>query len=104
MSEAFYQRDIYLNELNTLEHWARLIGTYKGNLGFIGYFDQSMSQTSASAQEPAGTKQEPNKDTNVLRNTPVVEAERPRDEQDFAGADLSDEESKENHNRAPPGS
>lgn len=40
----------------------------------------------------------------MLRNTPVVEAERPRDEQDFAGADLSDEESKENHNRAPPGS
>ena len=38
-SEEFRNRMVYSNELEVLKDWCLLIGTYKKDLGFIGFFE-----------------------------------------------------------------
>ena len=49
-----------LRELQTLEDWARLIGTYKKDMGFVGFFeslsikpDKTKSKTAIFPEQPA---------------------------------------------------
>ena len=35
----FRNRKVYITELDVLKDWSLLIGTYKKDLGFIGFFD-----------------------------------------------------------------